>query len=1026
MGLGKTLICLTAILATKGHWPRIPPEFSTGLHPVRPKVGTLMQMAASAVACAQIPWRTYFQDLSSSGEYYEACLAMLEESIGSYIIAAPETKRGRRTKSIPEGQRIRLCSATLVIVPSNLLMQWKSEIEVHFEKESLKVLYLGCQDPAMPSVYDLLLYDIILMTKQRFEREMSTSDAKGTSSKVKNECTCQDSDGFYCSTHGQYRSPLKDLHFLRIIVDEGHNFASSGGKKNAILALQDLHVERRWVVSGTPAPGLLGVELAGAAQETFNEGQKNEHEANQITLEARRKENARSQEVKDLEKLGSIVVDFLNVRPWANLRGGEDAASWQQYVMPSEDGRRNARSLKAILESLVVRHRMQDIEADIRLPPLHNHVVYLKPSWHDKTSLNLFVLTLTANAVTSERVDEDYMFHPKNRGQLNQLITNLRQSGFFWTGFSPQDITQTLHVCHNYLEDNKSRVSANHKNDRTILEQAMAMGARALDSPSWTASANLHEIGIFVEDFPLEAMDAWSLVHRQTKDQPLMVGATQFAQAQKHVNSRLYASNPAVRLAQLGSSIMERAWQAVQKATSMASDNAGNTKAKASSSKARKAQGAVHSSLVEHPKLRDKSTISKFRAVASTNKGSGLQNNKKGDHNNETSNSTGLKSALKSSQSDPVPMLPSDSILAKTRLTGTASAKLSYLLDRVIELQEDEKILIFYEGDHIAYYIAQAFELLDIRYLIYTRPLPVTRLNAYITTFNTTETFRVMLMNVHQAAHGLHIASASRVFFVNPVWQPNVEAQAIKRAHRIGQTRPVFVETLVLENTLEDKMLKRRKGMNAQEHQQAEKSLLDDPIMGQIIRDAKFIPLSQEEIQDVHHQIAKLKTPQQVFGRVAKSAMHSEDPDADLIFAEGYAPKPKQSRKRKFVPGSALEETEATKAPRQGATTDLVSSSSAASLMECVSITPNRSTDPNHIAGSQGQQLVTAAVSQPRRRVGFALDVDEEYTPATQASTMHQEDATPTAHSSLFGGDNSRASIGPVRFPPNSPSTLYR
>lgn len=859
-----------------------------------------MQMAASTVARARIPWRTYFQDLASSGEYHEACLALLEENIGSYVIPTPEARRGYRARLIEEGQRIKLCSATLVVVPPNLLMQWKSEIELHFDKESLKVLYLDSQDPAMPSVRHLLLYDIILMTKQRFEREMAIIDVIQRSPKVDTDCTCPDSNGCHCSTQDQVRSPLRKLHFLRIIVDEGHDFASSGGKNNAIWALQNLHVERRWVVSGTPASGLLGVEIGLAAQETFNEGQNKEQLTNQILLAFRQKENARLQEVKDLEKLGRIVVDFLNLRPWANLRGGEDPASWQKYVMPYKDGRRKVRSLKAILQSLVVRHQIQDIEADIRLPPLHNHVVYLKPSWHDKLSINLFVLTLTANAVTSERVDEDYMFHPKNRGRLNQLITNLRQSGFFWTGFSPEDVIQTLDICHNYLKDNKRLESIHKDNDRVLLEQAIAMGVRALESPSWTAFANLHEIGIFLEDFPLEARNAWSLVPRQTEDQTLMVGATQFPRAQNHVNSRLYASNPADGLAQLGSSVMEKAWQSLQKAASVQSEDAGNTKAKTPPSKARKARGPLHSSLIEHPKLKEKPTISKARALASTSKGNGFQNIKHMDTIND--NSKGLKSALKpSSKSDSVAMIPSDSILAKTRLSGTASAKLTYLLDKVIELQQDEKILIFYEGDHIAYYIAQAFELLNIRYLIYTGTLKVIRLNAYVKTFNTTETFRVMLMNVHQAAHGLHLASASRVFFVNPIWQPNVEAQAIKRAHRIGQTRPVYVESLVLEETLEDKMLQRRKGMNAQEHRQAERSLLDDPVMGQIIRDARFIPLSEEEIHDVHCQMANLKTPQQVFGRIAQSAMNSEDPDADLVFPEGYSPKPKQSRKRKCV-----------------------------------------------------------------------------------------------------------------------------
>ena len=36
-------------------------------------------------------------------------------------------------------------------------------------------------------------------------------------------------------------------------------------------------------------------------------------------------------------------------------------------------------------------------------------------------------------------------------------------------------------------------------------------------------------------------------------------------------------------------------------------------------------------------------------------------------------------------------------------------------------------------------------------------------------------------MDLRQASHGLHIASASRIYLVTPIWSPGVEAQAIKR-----------------------------------------------------------------------------------------------------------------------------------------------------------------------------------------------------------------------------------------------------
>lgn len=688
-----------------------------------------------------------------------------------------------------------------------------------------------------------------------------------------------------------------EVHFLRIIMDEGHEFSSSGHKNSAYWALQKLCVDRKWIVSGTPASGLLGVEVGTATVETSHSAADGHRLTNLDLLEARRNDSALIQERKDLEKLGAIVAGFLQIKPWANSKE-HDPASWSKYIMPYSDGRRKVRSLKTLLDSLVVRHRIEDIEADIQLPPLHNRVVYLQPSWHDKLSLNLFILTLTANAVTSERVDEDYVFHTKNRGALNTLINNLRQSGFYWTSFSPGDITGTIKVSRAYLDKQSDPESVSKQDDRSLLKQAIEIGETALDSPSWRSYADLHEMGMFVERFPDDAQDAWSLVHRNGHG-PLLIGATQLSQAQNFINAHLYMSNPSDDLREIGISTMQKLWQGVQQQAVQTLPNdpldgeENGARKKGARKKPRKKSKLGRNGA---PKLTEKQTVSRAKAHPSLRKPK-IAKAITSDSGKPTYLKPALKSALKSSpKEEATDPFPPDSPLAKSTICGTASAKLSYLLDRVIALHLDEKILIFYEGDHIAYYIAQALDLVDVQYLIYTTTLSLARQNAYITTFNTTETFRVLLMNVHQAAHGLHIATASRVFFVNPVWQPNVEAQAIKRAHRIGQVRPVYVETLVLKDTLEDQMLQRRKGMTAQEHQKAEKSLLDDDTMSTIIKNARFIPLSKDHIHDVDKQVARLSAPQQLFGRVAKSDRNLDDPDADLILDSSQPKKP--SRKR--------------------------------------------------------------------------------------------------------------------------------
>ncbi len=1005
IGLGKTLICLATILATKGNWPDIPPEHSTGLRPTRTKVGPLMQMAAAAVGRSKVPWRAFFQDLARIGEDHENCRAAMEDNVGSYIVPAPITRHNRRTSTIASGRTLRLSTATLVIVPQNLLSQWKSEISRHTDEDALNLLCLNADDKtAIPSADKLLRYDIIIMSKQRFEKEMVPSETAKACSKAKRqlrgECKCSPDDDCHCSTSDKYQSPLKDLHFLRIIMDEGHEFSSSGRKGNVYWALQLLHVDRKWIVSGTPANGLMGVEVGTATHETYDLDEASSKAINEDILEARRKESALAQERKDLEKLGMIVAGFLQVKPWANSKE-DDPASWQKYIMPHEDGRRKPKSLKSLLESLVVRHRIEDIEADIHLPPLHNRVVHLQPSYHDKLSIDLFLLNLTTNALTSERVDEDYMFHPKNRRQLNTLIQNLRQSGFYWTSFSPEDVTKTVKVLREYNEQHDFLRSEGQTDDRMLMENALAVGDLALNSASWRSFAELHEMGIYVEDFPTEAKNDWSLIPAKGND-PLLMGVTQLLKAQDWADTHLYDSKISHGLAGVGASAMQKACQEAQRRAKETilegSSRQDDQIVGASSHKKVSTSGGV-------PKLTQKITVS--RAKAGADPRNGQQTQGQDSHSTEAAagNPSRPRSALKSALKRPkaeesLNLIPPDSPLYKSRISGTASAKLSYLLDRVTVLHKDEKILIFYEGDNVAYYISQALDLLGIRYLIYTKTLSLARQTAYITTFNTTEMFRVMVMNVHQAAHGLHIASASRVFFVNPVWQPNVEAQAIKRAHRIGQTRPVYVETLVLKDTLEDQMLQRRKGMTAQEHQRAERSLLDDDTMSTLIKNAKFVPFHHEEVRDVSKQVAKLQIPEQLFGRIGKGGGNFNDPDADLLFPEGSRESKRRAQKRK---STELETDDMGPLPTKRRVSGNAFSTNGKQIDSQEGSCPKRKNDSEY-----GPDLSGPPVSS-RRRIDFT--VPDQAEASSSSSARRVAFAIEDNPQSLFGGDTSTAAL---------------
>lgn len=133
-------------------------------------------------------------------------------------------------------------------------------------------------------------------------------------------------------------------------------------------------------------------------------------------------------------------------------------------------------------------------------------------------------------------------------------------------------------------------------------------------------------------------------------------------------------------------------------------------------------------------------------------------------------------------------------------------------------------------------------------------------------TFNTSENVAAIIMDTKHAAFGIDLSSASRVYFVSPVWQTATMRQAVKRAHRIGQTRPVYIETLVIRDSFEEAILNRRselekeepsmellresgQGSNGRSHIKSKPSrkgtsMADDGKFQELIRHINFMPVS--------------------------------------------------------------------------------------------------------------------------------------------------------------------------------------
>lgn len=85
----------------------------------------------------------------------------------------------------------------------------------------------------------------------------------------------------------------------------------------------------------------------------------------------------------------------------------------------------------------------------------------------------------------------------------------------------------------------------------------------------------------------------------------------------------------------------------------------------------------------------------------------------------------------------------------------------------------------------------------------------------------------VFLISLKAGGVGLNLTRADTVIHFDPWWNSAAEEQASDRAHRIGQDKPVFVYKLIMENTIEEKIVKmqeRKFALGAHVNQQAELS----------------------------------------------------------------------------------------------------------------------------------------------------------------------------------------------------------
>ncbi|KAG0300702.1 hypothetical protein BGZ98_008968 [Dissophora globulifera] len=514
----------------------------------------------------------------------------------------------------------------------------------------------------------------------------------------------------------------------------------------------------------------------------------------------------------DLDRLSTLMHTFLRLQPYHEertlfqkrigkplaehdrIRTGETTATTMAPTGGSEDWTLATLSsvarMRYLMERIMVRNRPMDVAREVRLPPLYERVVLLDLEYFQALTMNCQVAFIQSNAVLSERVDQDYLFHPSNRKALTQTIANLKEQCFWYPGGDKfqDDLRSALGSVERAKAKHESTLGGHYsEEDFELLKDIANNITAALTDKGWDAIITAKNVGYYCGNVPTTVQKRHALIPASAAAAPSDIGSSGSGSSTMQMDMDTDSTD---RITNGVCMMLEKQIKDLQHWVLE------NERRQEDQERRRLREGAAFSLAIAG------------RSAATT--GAASNHAQPGDFagrapaNLDPSTVQALDQDLELEQS-----MARDR-LSQARILSSTSSKLNYIIAQILRRKDSEKSIVFCQDQNSVYYIKEYLSLAGVRCLAYTKRMTESQRSSNIMTFNTSENVSALIMDVGLGAFGIDLCSASRVFFVTPVWRTATMRQAVKRAHRIGQTRPVFVETIVIRQSIEEEILNRR------------------------------------------------------------------------------------------------------------------------------------------------------------------------------------------------------------------------